>query len=112
MPKIANGGFNNPFLQEEIQIWKNSAVAARIEEYSPNHNFLINAYFGKLFLGYLTGGAMNKTHILVFQYSTWFDHKIHLNIYVVILQHRNRISYSDPATTRNEPPTTGTNLQQ
>ena len=65
-------------------------------------------YFGKQFLGYLTGGAMNKTHILVFPYSTWFDHKIHLNIPIVILQHLDRISYSDPAATRNEPTTTGT----
>ena len=112
MPKIANGGFNNPCLQEEIRIWKNSLVVVGIEEYSPNHNFLIIAYFGKLFLSYLTRGAMNKTHILFFQYSTWFDHKIHLNIPIVILQHLDRISYSDPATTRNEPAATGTNLQQ
>ena len=49
---------------------------------------------------------MNKTHILFFQYSTWFDHKIYLNILVVILQHLDRISYSDPATTRNEPAAT------
>ena len=106
MPKITNGGFNNPCLQEEIRIWKHSLVATGTEEYSPNHNFFINAYFGKLFMGYLTGGAMNKTHILVFQYSTWFDHKIHLDIPIVILQHLDRISCSDPATTRNEPATT------
>ena len=61
--------------RKESEFWKNSPVAAGIEEYSPNHNFIINEYFGKLFMGYLTGGDMNKTHILVFKYSTWFDHK-------------------------------------
>ena len=88
------------------------SVAAGIEEYSPNHNFFIDAYFRKLFVGYLTGGAMNKTHILFFQYFTWFDHKVHLNIRVVILQHLDRISCSDPTATRNEPAATGTNLQE
>jgi hypothetical protein len=52
--------------RKESELWKNSLVAARIEEYSPNHNFFINVYSGKLFLGYLTGGAMNITHILFF----------------------------------------------
>ena len=66
MPKITNGGFNNPCLQEKIRIWKHNHVAAGTEEYSPNHNFLINMYFGKVFLVYLTEGAMNKTHILFF----------------------------------------------
>ena len=112
MPKITNGGFNNPCLQEEIRIWKHSPIAAGTKEYSPNQDFFINAYFGKLSTGYLTGGVMNKTHILVFQYSTWFDHKIHLNILVVIMQHLDIISCSDLATTMNEPATTGMNLQQ
>ena len=112
MPKITNGGFNNPCLQEEIRIGKHSPVATGTEEYSPHHNFFINAYFRKLFLGYLTRGSMNKTHILFFQYSTWFDYKIHLNIPIVILQHLDKISCSDPATTRNELAATGTNLQQ
>ena len=97
--------------RKEFEFWKNSLVATGTKEYSPNHNFLINVYFGKLFLGYLTRGAMNKTHILVFRYSTWFCHKIHLNIPVVILQHLDKISCSDPATTRNEPAATGKNLQ-
>ena len=52
---------------------------------------------------------MNKTHILVFRFYTWFCHKIHLNILVVILQHLDRISCSDPTTTRNEPIATGMN---
>ena len=65
-----------------------SPIATRKDEYSPNHNLFINAYFGKLFLGYLTRGAMNKTHVLFFRYSLWFCHKIHLNISVVILQQR------------------------
>ena len=55
---------------------------------------------------------MNKTHILVFKYSMFFYHKIHLNIPIVILQHLDRISCSDPAATRNELATNGTNLQQ
>ena len=58
-------------------------------------------------MGYLTRGAMNKTHILFFQYSMWFDYKIHLIIRVVILQHLDIISCSDPATTRNEPAAIG-----
>ena len=90
---------------------KTQSIAARTKEYSPSHNFFINAYFGKIFVGYLTGGSMNKTHILVFRYSMWFDHKIHLNIPVVILQHLDIISCSDPTTTMNELATTGTNLQ-
>ena len=52
--------------RKKSEFWKNSLVAAGTKEYSPNHNFFINAYFGKLFLGYLTGGAMNKNHILDF----------------------------------------------
>ena len=103
MPKIENGGFNNPCLQEEIRIWKNSPIATGTEEYSPSHKSFINVYLGKLFLGYLTVGAMNKTHILFFQYSTWFDQKMHLNIPIVILQHLDKISCIDLATTRNEP---------
>ena len=97
MPKITNGGFNNPCLQEEIQIWKHSPVAAGTEEYFPNHNFFINEYFGKKILGYLTRGSMNKTHILFFQYSLWVDHKIYSNIPIVIVQ---RKSCSDPAATK------------
>ena len=50
---MSSGG--NPYLETQ-------SVAAGIEEYSPNHNFFINVYFGKIFMGYLTGGAMNKTH--------------------------------------------------
>ena len=56
--------------RKESEFWKNSPVAAGTEEYSPNHNAFINVYLGKLFLDYLTGGSMNKTHILVFRYST------------------------------------------
>ena len=52
--------------RKESEFWKNSLVAAGTKKYSPNHNFFINAYFRKLFMGYLTGGAMNKTHILFF----------------------------------------------
>ena len=62
-------------------------------------------------MGDLTMGAMKKTHILVCHYSRCFDHKIHLNITIVILQHLDKISYSDPATTRNEPEAIGMNLQ-
>ena len=98
--------------RKESEFWKNNLVVAGTKEYSPNHNFLINTYFGKLFLGYLTGGAMRKTHILVFLYSTWIDNKIYLSIPIVILQHLDIISCSDPATTRNEPATIGMNLQQ
>ena len=98
--------------RKESEFWKHRPVATGTLEYSPNHKLFILAYFGIIFLSHLIGGAMNKTHILVFQYSTWIDHKIHLKIHVVILQHLDRISYSDPATTRNEPATTGTNLQQ
>ena len=92
--------------RKESEFWKNNPVATGTEEYSPNYNSFINACHGKLFLGYLTGGAMNKTHILVFRYSMWFCHKIHLNIPIVILWHLDRISCSDPATTKNEPATT------
>ena len=82
--------------RKESEFWKHSPVAARTKEYSPNHNFFINAYFGKLFLGYLIACAMNKTHILFFQYSLWFDQKIYLKIHVVILQEQ---SCSDPTAT-------------
>lgn len=112
MPKITIGGFNNPCLEEEILIQKHSPIVTGTQEYSSNHNSFIRAYFGKLFMGYLIGGSMNKTHILFFKYSTWFDNKIHLNIHVLILQYLDKISFSDPATTRNELATTGMNLQQ
>ena len=56
-------------------------------------------------MGYLIGGALNKTHILVFQYSSWFEHKIYLKIHVVILQ---RKSCSDPTATEFDPAATRT----
>jgi hypothetical protein len=55
---------------------------------------------------------MNKNYILGFRYSMWFDHKIHLNIPVVILEHLDKISCSNPAATRNELASIGMNLQQ
>ena len=73
---MSSGG--NPNLETQ-------SVAAGTKEYSPNHNFFTNTYFGKLFMGYLIGGALNKTHILFFQYSSRFDHKIYSNIPIVIL---------------------------
>ena len=66
--------------RKESEFWKNSLVAAGTKEYSPNHNSFINVYLGKLFIGYLTAGAMNKTHILVFKYSMWFCQRLNGSI--------------------------------
>ena len=75
---------------KETKFQKSQSVVASnccgIAEYSPSHNSQTIANFDKLTFIEVNGGAMNKTHVLVFHNSLWFVHKV-------------QISCSDPITT-------------